>query len=256
MALKGEISDIPIEQVFSLIEGTKGTGKLSLENSMHKVVIHFKNGALVNAEGDKTPVSSLELAFGFADGSFEFDKTDDVFQYAKIEELSKSYKDKDTIKNDWSKIKKVFPSENLTVMLSNASQEEIEITGEEWKIISLLRQPIPVSGLLKTSHLGIFETFKILLSVFNKGLVEIGSETEIEPTAIDDSVGNIVPVRNLGYWAMRSPIEGIKAIEFYRRIDDKKTLKEIAREMDIPLKEAKGIFDYLLKADKLDKPRG
>jgi cytidylate kinase len=35
----------------------------------------------------------------------------------------------------------------------------------------------------------------------------------------------------------------------------KKTLKEIAKEMGISIKEVKDIFDYLVKIDKLDKPK-
>ena len=51
MALKGDIGDVPIEQIFSLIESIKGTGKLLLESGSHSVIVYFMDGSLVNAEG-------------------------------------------------------------------------------------------------------------------------------------------------------------------------------------------------------------
>ena len=43
---------------------------------------------------------------------------------------------------------------------------------------------------------------------------------------------------------------------FNSRIDDMKTIGQIAKEMGISLKEAKEIFDYLLKNDKVEPPKG
>ncbi len=255
MALRGEISDVPIDQIFALIAGTKGTGLLHLDSDSFNVVIHFMEGNLINAEGDKSPLSSLELALGFYEGSFEFDKGEDVKPCDSQEELRKAYENREAIRAEWKKIRSVFPSNNLVIKLSDANKEEIEITGKEWKIISLLKVPTSINSLISLSPFGVFETLKVLLSLFDKGLIEISGETKEESSEADESFANIVPVRNLGYWAMKTPIEGIKAIEFYRRADDKKTIKEIAKEMGISLKEAKEIFDYLLKIDKFDKPK-
>ncbi len=256
MALKGEIKDIPVEQIFSLINNTKSTGKLSLENGKHEINIYFMNGVLVNAKGDKDPYSAMEFALGFDDGFFEFDKTENVTPCEKAEELKKIYADRVNIRNKWKEIRKAFPSENIVIKLLSTNKEEIELSGNEWKTISLVKQPIPVYEVFKQSPFGTFETFKILLSIFNKGLIGVsGEENPKDDDADDNSSANIVPVRNLGYWAMRNPISGIKAVEFYRRADDKKNLKEIAKEMGISLKEAKEIFDFLVKNDKLDKPR-
>ena len=68
-----------------------------------------------------------------------------------------------------------------------------------------------------------FKTFKVPMSICEKGLIEVGEEIVPKGSNTKEEVGgDVVPVRNLVYWTMRFPIEGIKAIEFYRRVDGKK----------------------------------
>ena len=255
MALKGELSDIPIEQVIKIITETKNTGTLNLENKFHNVQLQFLNGTLVNASGDKTPVDSVKLALVMTEGRFEFNKSESVTPAKESKELQKILDSISSIKAEWSKINSMIPSEGFIVKLSEAETEQIELSGNEWKVIAMLKEPISILEIEKRLSIGTFETLKVLSSLLKKKLIELSGEAKVE-SDVDESIANIVPVRNLGYWAMRSPIEGIKPIEFYRRIDDKKTLGQIAEEMGISLKEAKEIFDYLLKSDKVEPPKG
>ncbi len=255
MALKGELSDIPVKEVFKIISETKGTGILNLSNGVHNLQLQFQNGKIVNASGDKTPTDSLKLAMTMEEGEFEFNKTGSVKPLKDSKDLEKILDDFDKIKSEWEKIKSLIPSEQYVVKLSDESTEQIELSGNEWKIIAMLKGPMPILEIEKQLNIGAFETLKVLSSLIKKKLIELSGEVETEQE-VDEKIANLVPVRNLGYWAMRSPIEGIKAIEFYRRIDDKKTLGQIAKEMGISLKEAKEIFDYLLKNDKVEPPKG
>jgi hypothetical protein len=63
--------------------------------------------------------------------------------------------------------------------------------------------------LLKLSSLGVFKTFKVIMYIREKGLIEVGEEIVPEGSSTEEEgvVGNVVPVRNLGYWAMRSPMK-------------------------------------------------
>jgi len=255
MALKGELTDVPVEEVIKIISETKGTGILILKNDFHQVQLQFLNGKLINATGDKTPADSVKLALVMSEGEFEFNKSGNVAPTKESKELQKTLDSISNIKNEWSKIKEVIPSEGYIVKLSEAEAEQIELSGNEWKVIAMLKEPMPILEIEKHFNIGAFETLKVLTSLIRKKLIELSGEAKVE-SGVDESIAKIVPVRNLGYWAMRSPIEGIKAIEFYRRIDDKKTLGQIAKEMGISLKEAKEIFDYLLKNNKVDPPKG
>ena len=255
MALKGELTDVPVEEVIKIISETKGTGILMLQNDFHQVQLQFLNGRLINATGDKTPTDSVKLALVMSEGEFEFNKSGNVTPAKESKELQKILDSISNIKNEWSKIKEVIPSEGYIIKLSESEAEQIELSGNEWKIIAMLKEPMPILEIEKRLNVGAFETMKVLASLIRKKLIELSGEAKVESN-IDEGIANIVPVRNLGYWAMRSPIEGIKAIEFYRRIDDKKTLGQIAKEMGISLKEAKEIFDYLLKNDKVEPPKG
>ena len=255
MALKGELSDIPIEEVIKIISETKSTGVLNLRNNFHSVQLQFLNGKLINATGDKTPTDSVKLALVMSEGEFEFNKSENVTPAKESKELQKIVDSISTIKAEWNKINSIIPSEGFIVKLSEAEAEQIELSGNEWKVIAILKEPMPILEIEKRLSIGAFESLKVLSSLLRKKLIELSGEAKVE-SDVDESIANIVPVRNLGYWAMRSPIEGIKPIEFYRRIDDKKTIGQIAKEMGISLKEAKEIFDYLLKNDKVEPPKG
>ncbi len=255
MALRGELSDIPIEEVIKIIAETKNTGVLNLENKFHNVQLQFLNGKLVNATGDKTSVNSIKLALVMSEGEFEFNKSENVTLTKGSKELQKILDSISSLKTEWSKINSIIPSEGFIIKLSEVEAEQIELSGNEWKVIAMLKEPLPILEIEKRLNIGAFETLEVLSSLINKKLIELAGKAKVEST-VDESIANIVPVRNLGYWAMRNPIEGIKPIEFYRRIDDKKPLGQIAKEMGISLKEAKEIFDYLLKNDKVEPPKG
>lgn len=52
MALKGELSNVPINEIFSLIKNTKSSGVLFVDFEEKRFKIHFFNGEVINAEGD------------------------------------------------------------------------------------------------------------------------------------------------------------------------------------------------------------
>ncbi len=252
MALKGELSDVPITEVFSLVKHVKSSGILEIDSGNKKLKVHFINGDVVNAEGDANPEASLELVFGLKDGSFEFDKNAKPEKSENHESLKKILNNVSKIQHEWEELRKVFPNDNIIISLSETNKEEIELSGKEWKIISVLKNPKAISEIAEESGMGIFELLKTLSSMLKKDLITITGE-EITEKDFEEGIGDIIPVRILGYWATRSPIEGIKAIEFYRRVDDKKTVKEIAKEMGLNLKEAAEIMEYLVKNDKIEK---
>ncbi len=252
MALKGELADVPINEVFSLIKHVKSSGVLEINSGGKKLKVHFINGEVVNAEGDASPKASLELVLGLKDGSFEFDKNSTPEKTDNPKQLNEILNNISKIQKEWENLRNVFPNDNIIISLSETNKEEIELSGKEWKVISILKNPKTISEIVKESGMGTLELLKVLDSMLKKDLIAITGIKNTEPN-IEKDLADIVPVRNLGYWAMRSPIEGIKAIEFYRRIDDKKTVGEIAKEMGISLKEAVEILEYLAKNDKIEK---
>ncbi|MGB9832824.1 MAG: DUF4388 domain-containing protein, partial [Caldisericum exile] len=78
MALTGDLSELDLKGILNLVQSMKGTGKLAIIGDSTNVFLYFKDGVIVNAEGDKDPISSFEKAAGLRSGKFEFIKTDDV----------------------------------------------------------------------------------------------------------------------------------------------------------------------------------
>ncbi len=252
MALKGELNEVPINEVFSLIKHVKSSGILKISSKGRKLEVHFLNGEVINAIGDANPEATLEVVLGLKDGSFELDKSADVKKAKDLNSLKKIMDNAKNIQSEWEELRKLFPTDNMIISLSETNKEEIELSGKEWKIISILKSPKTISQIVKESGMGTFELLKTLATMLKKDLIAITGEEAIEK-GLEEGIADIVPVRNLGYWATRSPIEGIKAIEFYRRVDDKKTVGEIAKEMGITLKEAAEILEYLVDTNKLEK---
>ncbi len=247
MALSGDLSDIDLKTVLKLIEDTKGTGKIVFSADRATIALYFKNGKVVNAEGEKDPVSCIEKLVKLQSAKFEFTKMDSVPETQEISKIEQALNQMDSIIDKWKQVYARFPNLNQMVDIGDSRGEEVKMTGEEWKILSLIREPLAINALVANSPFGELKTLLLLASLFDKKLVTIKIQEEDKLLPED----NVIPVKEAGWHALNAPMYGEKNIEFYRRIDGRKDFPTIAKEMQISYKEGREILKYLMAQGKI-----
>ncbi len=251
MALSGDLSDIDLKTVLKLIEDTKGTGKMTFNSEGDIVTLYFKQGKPVNAEGEKDAISSIEKLVRFQSAKFEFTKLDSVPEAQDPAKLEEALKNMDETIEKWKAVYLRFPSLNQFVDIGEAKGEEVKMTGEEWKILSIIREPISIRDIVANSPFGELKTLLILASLFDKRLVtlKLVEEDKLLP---DD---NVIPFKEAGWHAVNAPIYGEKNIEFYKRVDGRKDFPTLVKEMGISYREGREILKYLVSQGKISLRR-
>lgn len=123
------------------------------------------------------------------DGHYCFDSTVDLEQ----EDIGINFTVKNVIeeaerrKEEWEKIKKIIPSTQLVVKISESpgkQQEEIVLKPEEWRIIYLLDKERSVADLKEKSQLTLLKLCQTLKNMLSKKLVQImpPSEDQLQET--------------------------------------------------------------------------
>ena len=247
MALIGDLSEIGLKGVLNLVTSINGTGKLELVGDSVHIFLYFKEGVIVNAEGDKDPISSFEKAVGLTTGKFEFVKMDTVKESEYAKDLKTLTDNIESIIKRWELLKKRFLNYDIVFDLGEAKSEEVKMTPEEWKLLSLIREPTTLSSLLINSPFGEMKTLEILSSLFDKGLITLSFETE-DVVKEEDLV---IPIKETDWYAVNMPIYGEKNTAFYKRIDGKKDFPTICKEMGITLREGRQILRYLVTNGKI-----
>jgi len=158
------------------------TGKLEIAGDSTRIFLYFKKGVIVNAEGDKDPISSFEKAIGLISGKFKFIKMDDVKEDEKAKELQTLAQDFDSIVERWKEIKKKFPNYDIVFDIGEAKSEEVKLTPDEWKVLSLIRAPTILLRLLTNSPMGEMKTVEILSSLLES---EINSKVDFLKEVIE-----------------------------------------------------------------------
>ncbi len=246
MALSGDLSDVDIKTLLNLISQTKDTGKLTIKSDS-LINVYFKGGHPINADGDKTPVSSMEKVLSLNKGVFEFVKTDSVQESTAALKIEETFSRIDSIRDQWKTMKSQFPNYNVILNLAEAKGEEINLTAEDWNILSLVRVPTTLAELVRQSPYGELKTLTVLSDIFSKKLLTVSliKDDSLRPEDV------VIPVKESGYFAANTPIYGEHNLAFYKRIDNRKDFETICKEMKMSFGEGREILKYLVSQGKV-----
>jgi hypothetical protein len=248
MTFTGDLREVDVKTLFFIIDNLRITGKLLIKDSFSEYTVYFKNGKPVNAEGEKDPTSAIEKIIGLENASFEVIKIDKVPELETPERLSDIISQIDTVSEQWRKIKNQFISQNIIITLSESkNNNEIKISGDEWKMLSFIKESVYLSDLIRQSPFGELKTLLTISSLNEKKLVSFAIESEDKLKEED----NIIPIKTAGWFATNTVIYGDRNIEFYRKIDNKKDFVSIVKEIGISYKEGRDILKYLVSQGKI-----
>lgn len=248
MALKGNLSDASIETLLGMIKNARDTGKLTLKNGDTLISLYFKEGILVNAEGDKTPIATVEKLVLMENGDFEFVKLTNASESQDKKRLQEIIANPLKTKEEWATVKKKFPVYGISFSITETqNKDEVVITKEEWNLLLVMRTQRNLALIIKASPYGELETLKILVSLFDKQFVSISLSDEDTIRNDDD----VIPIRERSWAALTTPVSGRNNLTFYNKVDDQKDFITICKELNIPLSEGRNILKYLFEKNKI-----
>ena len=175
--LSGNLKDVSILEILQLVSKTKHTGKLIIKGKGVTGIVFVKKGEIVNAQfGDREGVEALNDIIVISNGYFTFEQTP-----IKIENvINKSI---DRILLDLSQVLEIRKT-NLTLntiplLKQDVSSNEIVLSGEEVKVVSLIDGKRSIKEIADESRLSYLKTMEIVGNLIKKSLVEKGKEKQL-----------------------------------------------------------------------------
>ncbi len=175
--LSGNLKDVSILEILQLVSKTKHTGKLIIKGKGVTGIVFVKKGEIVNAQfGDREGVEALSDIIVISNGYFTFEQTP-----IKIENvINKSI---DRILLDLSQVLEIRKT-NLTLntiplLKQDVNSNEIVLSGEEVKVVSLIDGKRSIKEIAEESHLSYLKTMEIVGNLIKKSLVEKGKEKQL-----------------------------------------------------------------------------
>ena len=175
--LSGNLKDVSILEILQLVSKTKHTGKLIIKGKGVTGIVFVKKGEIVNAQfGDREGVEALNDIIVISNGYFTFEQTP-----IKIENvINKSI---DRILLDLSQVLEIRKT-NLTLntiplLKQDVSSNEIVLSGEEVKVVSLIDGKRSIKEIAEESRLSYLKTMEIVGNLIKKSLVEKGKEKQL-----------------------------------------------------------------------------
>lgn len=177
MALQGNLEDFDLTDVLQLIHLGKKNGALEIETEGDRGEIYFENGKVLFAKTkQKMGEESIHQILRWTVGKFLFspDKTAperkmDIPIQNLILDAAKQI-------DEWKRLEKLIPSTDMIVDFvedPEVSSEEISLSPEEWKILSLITGEKSIKEIAKLAKLTEFNAAKIFYGLVSSGLVRL-----------------------------------------------------------------------------------
>jgi hypothetical protein len=176
MGLEGNLKDFDLSDILQLIQMGKKTGALEVHSDNDIGNIFFSEGTATHAaatdiQGDE----AVNRILRWRQGSFAFkpDLTTDQrsiqapLQHLVLEAARQI--------DEWQDIQKLLPSMDIVLAIEEnpaAGTEDIKLQPAEWRVLALVDGMRNISQVVKESHMGDFETCKVLYGLVSSGLLK------------------------------------------------------------------------------------
>lgn len=182
MPLSGNLEDFEITDVLQVIHISNKDGILYIRSAKGRALMFFKGGLLLHAEiEDAVGMDAVRKIIILRQGTFEFrpgDSTPNVTIELPIQNvIIEAARQID----EWKQMRKLIPSVNIVVdFVEEPEISKIELTPDEWKILSSIDGKKTLKELAKTLSLDEFIVAKTLYGLISSGLIKVISEKQEE----------------------------------------------------------------------------
>ena len=202
--LKGNLEQIDIEKLVSLLLKAKHSGCLVIKSGQKEGRIYFKQGKLCAAQTkNKRGYNALLEIFLFKEGEFAFDPNVHLevvhFKEETLTLLQKVEQDLSIVSNLDQKITLV------------PAERPVSLAPKEWMVIALTHRGLNLSQIVQMANIELGELIPIMKRLKNEGLIELikvgKAEEAVEKKEKEKEKGKIVPP--LFWKALRTELAAI-----------------------------------------------
>lgn len=185
MALQGDLTDFPLTDIIQLLALSKKNGAVRIigrrNDGEHEGWLYFRDGHIVDARlGRFTPLEAAYSLFTFSAGSFEF------MEHVRSANTSITASNEVIImeginrQDTWMQIEAALPPMNMVPQIASnpaASNDDIEIGGDVWRILTMIDGTRSIADLAEQSGLGEVYTAEIVVKLLQAGLIAEQTES-------------------------------------------------------------------------------
>lgn len=182
MALQGNLEDFDLTDVFQLIHLGKKNGVLEIKTEESDGEIYFDEGKVIYARAGKVEgEDAIHHVLRWTMGKFMFTPDKDPPQ--KIMDIPIQNVILEAAKqiDEWKRLEKTIPSVDMIVDFvedPELSSDKINLSPQEWKILSLITGNRSIGEIAQLAKLKEFETAKIFYGLISSGLVKLKNPPE------------------------------------------------------------------------------
>jgi hypothetical protein len=177
LALQGNLEDFDLTDVLQLIHLGKKNGALEIETEGDRGELYFESGKVIYARTkDIIGEESTHHILRWSKGKFIFSPEKRAPE--KIMEVPIQNLILDAAKqiDEWKRLERLIPSVNLIVDFvedPDVSSEEINLSPDEWKILSLITGEKSIREIAQLAKMTEFNTAKIFYGLVSSGLIKL-----------------------------------------------------------------------------------
>ncbi|MBI4850664.1 MAG: DUF4388 domain-containing protein [Acidobacteria bacterium] len=192
-AFSGNLSQFKLLDILRLLHASNRTGLLELEHEDgHFGEIYFVSGQATHALYEEyIGEEAIYALFSWIDGTFRFrsgEMTDEQTTMLTTEEiLGESV----TYAADWESVRRVIPSRNTLFKLSSRPTKEFSLRSEDWAVLREVDGEKNVGEVADATQLGELQASRILVRLFDLGLIESAGEASSQQSyieAVDEAI--------------------------------------------------------------------
>lgn len=182
MALQGNLEDFDLTDVLQLIHLGKKNGVLEIKSEENDGEIYFDEGKVVYARAGKVKgEDAIHHVLRWTVGKFMFSPDKDPPQKIMDIPIQNIILEAAKQIDEWKRLEKTIPSVDVIVDFvedPEVSSDKINLSPQEWKILSLITGNRSISEIAQLAKLKEFDTAKIFYGLVSSGLVKLKQPSE------------------------------------------------------------------------------
>lgn len=178
MALKGDLKDFELNDIFQFIQMGGKDGALHLEGPRGEGLIYFEGEKIKHAEVDSNNgTDAINILLTWDEGTFKFipgEKTDrETINLPVQNVILEAARQID----EWKKMEDIIPSIEVRVdFVEEPDISDIELHPTEWKALSIINGRRTVKDIAEELDMKTFELAKVLYGLIQSGLIKVIEE--------------------------------------------------------------------------------
>ncbi|MBX7223263.1 MAG: DUF4388 domain-containing protein [Blastocatellia bacterium] len=186
-AFSGNLAQLKLIDVLRLLHASNRTGLLELEHEDGRIgEIYIVSGQITHALYEEyIGEEAIYTLFSWGAGTFRFrsgEVTDEQTTTLSTEEILLECV---TYATEWESVRRVIPSPHTIFRLSPRTKYEVSLRAEDWMVIQNMDGQRTVADIAEITHLNELYTSKVIVRLFDLGLVEFVGEQQPQEEIID-----------------------------------------------------------------------